>query len=528
MFPTLDMYLRGEDLRNCPMTQAGREMAKRGMWHRDCNTAWREDKQNFEECFRVREKVIGELYNSIKDNGYNGSPIVVRFDKEGKIHLYDGQHRVSIMKYLGIQDDLNIQAGWGNNDWDFPLVETLLKVDRKGKQTYQPVIDNRVKDFPIDRQDSLARLDYILMHLVGKTVLDVGCSEGYFSTELAKRGYEVTAIDADSDKAAITRYLSIINNLDITCSHGYWEDLLDSKHYDNILYLSVFHNTLATNGEEKAYSGLRRLAGRAKRVFFEYPKTNEYYWKDHYRDFPINGFTGTEFKKGVELNTEMKVINEWCNYRPMLLLGGNGKTSSKRTPRSVSLEKWKEHSEWERKWWYGCVNTFDEQLKQEQIYVPYMKLNQFAAHRKFFDLKGMSVLDMGGGPVSLLLRCYNFKRAVVVDPCDYPKWVTERYKQANIEYIKEMGETAEFSGSKFDEVWIYNVLQHVQNSVKVIETAKKYGKKIRVFENLEIGIYKGHPHNLTREALDEAFGKEGLVDNKGNGQIWYYGVFRYE
>jgi len=525
---TLDMYLRGEDLSNSPLTVKGREFAKLGLWHRDCNSAWREDRQNYEECFRDREKIVGELYHSIKDNGYNGSLITVRFDSEGKIHLYDGYHRVAIMKYLGMNADLNVQAGWGDNNWDFPLVETLLRVDRKGKQTYQPVLDRRVAGFPVDRKDSYSRLDYILTHLVGKSVLDVGCSEGYFSMELAKRGYEVTAIDADPGKAAIMRYLATINNLDIDCRYGYWEDLVkNGQHYDNILYLSVFHNTLATSGEEKAYSGLRKLAGRASRVFFEYPRTNEHYWRDHYRDFPVYGFVGDEFKKGIELNTKMRIEGEWSNYRPMLLLGGNGMVNTRRDFKDISLEEWKEHSEWERKWWYGCANTFDEQLKQENIYAPYMKLNQFAVHRKFFDLKGLSVLDIGGGPVSLLLRCYNFKRAVVVDPCDYPEWVAERYKLANIEYVKERAEVVELDG-KFDEVWIYNVLQHVQDPVEVIKAARKYGKKIRVFECLEIGAHKGHPHNLTKEALDEAFGKEGLVDNKGGGQIWYFGVFGYE
>ena len=32
------------------------------------------------------------------------------------------------------------------------------------------------------------------------------------------------------------------------------------------------------------------------------------------------------------------------------------------------------------------------------------------------QIKPKSVLDIGGGPVSLLLKCENFKKAIVVDP----------------------------------------------------------------------------------------------------------------
>ncbi|KKL99789.1 hypothetical protein LCGC14_1810950, partial [marine sediment metagenome] len=72
-----------------------------------------------------------------------------------------------------------------------------------------------VADFNIWRQDTHARLDLILPHVTGKTVLDVGCSEGYFSRALATRGFKVTALDYDPRRIAITRYLSIINNRDL-------------------------------------------------------------------------------------------------------------------------------------------------------------------------------------------------------------------------------------------------------------------------------------------------------------------------
>ncbi|GAI35766.1 unnamed protein product, partial [marine sediment metagenome] len=118
------------------------------------------------------------------------------------------------------------------------------------------------------------------------------------------------------------------------------------------------------------------------------------------------------------------------------------------TWREVPDEEWSRHIAAESRYWATCQNTLDNQLKQ-QVYVKYMGLNEYAApaseqhgqHLYGFDLKGKSILDVGGGPVSLLLRCYNFSRAVVVDPCDYPDWVAERYKMAGIELIKQQAET---------------------------------------------------------------------------------------
>lgn len=526
---TLDMYLKGGDIKQSPLTVKSAELAAEGLWNRPSDV-WNEDSQNYEECFREREQSLIDLYYSMKKDGYNGSVISARFDNTGAIYVYDGYHRLCVMKYLGIDADLNVDVQYDDVNHDFPLVDTIIATDIKGKRTYQPVLDKRVKGFTCDRADSFKRLDYLLTHLVGSTVLDIGCSEGYFAMELAKRGYKVTAIDADPNKAAITRYLSTINNIDIDCHHAHMENFLhDGDHYDNILFFSVFHNTLATSGIECAYSELKQLSDKACRVFFEYPNADEFFWKDHYRDNPINSFIGDDFKHSVELHTGMQVLDKWKCYRPMLLLGNDSAPTGIREFKHISDAEWKDHSTWEADWWRGCSNTLDEQIKQDTIYIPYMKLDQYNINRKFMNMRGKSILDIGGGPVSILLRCVGFSRAVVVDPCDYPDWVELRYKDAGIEYIKEKAESVGLDiNVKFDECWIYNVLQHVQDPVKVIDTAKQYSKKIRIFEPLEIGEHKGHPHNLTEELLDNAFGKKGLVDHVADGQIYYYGVFRYE
>jgi len=191
---------------------------------------------------------------------------------------------------------------------------------------------------------------------------------------------------------------------------------------------------------------------------------------------------------------------------------------------SLSVSEWRHHNEWERKWWGSCANTFEEQLKQE-IYAEYMRLNQFVSTKKSFDMRGKSIVDVGGGPVSLLLRCVNFSRAVVVDPCDYPEWVEQRYRQSGIELIKNLAENVSFD-MKFDEAWCYNCLEHVMDPDKVVRMMIASALKIRVCEYLITGKWEGHPHNLTREWLDKMFQRQGLVDEASNPPI-YFGVFHY-
>ncbi|MDP3061720.1 MAG: glycosyltransferase, partial [Chloroflexota bacterium] len=195
----------------------------------------------------------------------------------------------------------------------------------------------------------------------------------------------------------------------------------------------------------------------------------------------------------------------------------------------ATLQKWAQAQQWESNWWrqkgFGCLNSYHEEFKQH-IYAEHMgiKFDEW----DMIDLAGKSVLDVGGGPVSLLLKCINGRRMRVVDPLDFPDWVKGRYEAAGIELAGIPAEEMDESG--WDEVWIYNTLQHVQDPRRVIAKARRAGKLIRVFEYLGRPANEGHPHDLTAGMLDEAFGRRGavtqLAGSSVGGQV-YYGVFDY-
>ena len=185
---------------------------------------------------------------------------------------------------------------------------------------------------------------------------------------------------------------------------------------------------------------------------------------------------------------------------------------------------WDKDQKWESTWWGDCVNTYGEETKQFD-YAGKLGLEILAdSQGKYFLTGGVSVLDVGGGPVSLLLKCRDRGRCAVVDPCNYPPWIGRRYKAADIEYRRSKAEVMAFD-EVFDEVWLYNVLQHVESVEQVIRGCQKYGKIIRVFEWLEIGVAPGHPQNLLEDQLNELFRGEGKVNADVPRGKEYYGIF---
>jgi hypothetical protein len=185
----------------------------------------------------------------------------------------------------------------------------------------------------------------------------------------------------------------------------------------------------------------------------------------------------------------------------------------------------------EAAWWGDCANTFHEEEKQ-LVYAPRLGLvpNWNCGHPPLFDLGGRSVVDIGGGPVSLLLKCVNFGPALVVDPAPYPEWVRLRYEEHKVSLTRARGEDFE-SNPGFDEAWIYNVLQHVDDPHAFVRNAQKHAKVLRLFEWIDLPAYDGHPQALTQELLEEAIGAPGfVVDLNQSGAVGraFYGVFAVE
>lgn len=196
---------------------------------------------------------------------------------------------------------------------------------------------------------------------------------------------------------------------------------------------------------------------------------------------------------------------------------------------NITVNEWKKAQVFEKDWHSSCTNSYWEETKQ-QVYAKRMGLVAEMVEGKYpvYDLKGKSVLDIGGGAYSMLLKCINAK-GWVIDPCGYPSWTVERYKAAGINYIKMKGEDIDKLDLTFDYILIYNVLQHVHNPEMIIKKAKRICKGIRIFEWIDNGVSPGHPWDLKEEKLNKWLGGIGKVEQLNtqgcNGKS-YYGIFK--
>jgi hypothetical protein len=182
-----------------------------------------------------------------------------------------------------------------------------------------------------------------------------------------------------------------------------------------------------------------------------------------------------------------------------------------------------EDYEFEKAYWGDCCNTYDEETKQF-VYGRLMGLRQ--THYGF-DVAGKRVLDIGGGPSSLLLKAVNLSEGKVVDPIVYPQWTVDRYASKNISVSVSLGEEIEEEG--WDEVWMYNCLQHTVDPAKIIRNALRAAPIFRIFEWVDVPAHDGHPHELTEVSLNEWIGQPGCTTNLSEFGCYgraYYGCFQ--
>lgn len=151
---------------------------------------------------------------------------------------------------------------------------------------------------------------------------------------------------------------------------------------------------------------------------------------------------------------------------------------------------WEKAQQSERDWWGTEPQPhWQEEITKQETYARLMGLP--------YDLNmgTKTILDVGCGPVSMLLRARH-GGAVGVDPLLMSEETKAKYVAANVALHLCKAEDFE-PGGRFDEGWLYNCLQHVDDPNKVMAMLLRSVDSVRIFEWIDIAPYEAHPHMLT-------------------------------
>lgn len=174
--------------------------------------------------------------------------------------------------------------------------------------------------------------------------------------------------------------------------------------------------------------------------------------------------------------------------------------------------EWEAASKWESEWHGNCVNSYQEESKQLE-YANRMGLavERDVRNSPFINFHHKRVIDIGGGPYSILLKGINVM-GTVVDPGQYPLWVKGRYSSAGIDFVNQKAE--EYHAGHYGIGLIYNCLQHTEDPEKIIRNMRRMCDEIFVHEWLDTPKSSGHIQTITEASMNKWLDAYGTIGSE--------------
>jgi SAM-dependent methyltransferase len=163
-----------------------------------------------------------------------------------------------------------------------------MPVSNEERKSYHPAIGD---DFTAvgGRRDYRRRLSIIQKNVAmdRKTVLDLGCSGGFFSFNIAKVARKVTAVDADEDIIEQNRQVAErlhLRNIEFIHQKITPQFVRSLPKYDVAVFMSVLHHMISgsqtyewsmSKESEKALEIVQAISERAERMVFEMGRPDE-------------------------------------------------------------------------------------------------------------------------------------------------------------------------------------------------------------------------------------------------------------
>jgi len=159
----------------------------------------------------------------------------------------------------------------------------------------------------------------------------------------------------------------------------------------------------------------------------------------------------------------------------------------------ITLETWENAQFHERKWHDKNPLTREQAEVYYQGYFDHLDIDR--------DCKGKTIIEIGSADIPALSFCENVK-GIIIEPLPSDKLLLTA-KEKGIELIKLRAEDYYFP--KVDEVWMFNILQHVINPDVIIQKSLVASNCVRFFEPIEFGTDRMHLHNFTMDYFKQFF-----------------------
>jgi SAM-dependent methyltransferase len=171
-------------------------------------------------------------------------------------------------------------------DFQFPshwkaLHRFIIARLARSYEAYQPVRigDRQLADGARTCLDRWSHIETILQRTNAKSLLDLGCAEGYFVQQAARHGCIGLGVDADMRRLTIAQNTSILNGVS-GAGFLYGQisvDFIEAlPSFDVVLFLSVLHHVIHAQGIDYAAQIMTSILQRTRLgLVFDMGQSNE-------------------------------------------------------------------------------------------------------------------------------------------------------------------------------------------------------------------------------------------------------------
>ena len=177
---------------------------------------------------------------------------------------------------------MKIKIGTELNGWAGLVYNQALKRVAASYSPYQPVTINGAQISSGERlhSDRWNVIKQLIQANGAKTLIDLGCAEGYFVERAAKEcGCLALGVDADVRRLALAHGSAALNRVH---GAGYMyanltPEFIDAlPQYDTVVFMSVLHHIMYEHGVDYSRDYMRRLRPKAARfMVFDMGQSNE-------------------------------------------------------------------------------------------------------------------------------------------------------------------------------------------------------------------------------------------------------------